>query len=445
MSQQQTTKARHSSLIFTSYLCGILSFSFLFFLVLPVTDVMHFSAALVAFGVSTLPFALGAPTPIAQEGQTGSVEAFSVSQVPVPRSTRKNGARAYAKALRKFNVEVPGQVKQAAAAAAASGSVPATPEANDEAYLAPVQIGTPAQTLNLDFDTGSADLWVFSNLLPSRESSGHTLYNSGSSSSASQERGETWDIQYGDGSGASGDVYADKVVIGGVTATSQAVEAATSVSSTFTSDTDDDGLVGLAFSSINTVTPQPATTFFDTVKGTLASPLFAAYLRHNAVGAYDFGATNPAHYTGTIGYTNVNTENGFWEFTAGTYSVGSRSYGSLGDTIADTGTSIILTSDAVVRNYYSQVSGAQNSEEYGGYVFPCSASLPDFSVSIAGATRTVPGSLINYAVAEGSTCYGGIQSSQGLPFTILGDTFLKTQYVVFNGASTPQIGFASQA
>ncbi|KYG40744.1 hypothetical protein M433DRAFT_8519 [Acidomyces richmondensis BFW] len=45
----------------------------------------------------------------------------------------------------------------------------------------------------------------------------------------------------------------DKVNIGGATATRQAVEIATQVSGSFIQDTTSDGLVGLAFSSINTI------------------------------------------------------------------------------------------------------------------------------------------------------------------------------------------------
>ena len=78
---------------------------------------------------------------------------------------------------------------------------------------------------------------------------------------------------------------------GQVTATSQAVEAATSISSAFISDKDNDGLVGLAFSSINTIKPKQATTFFDTVKSSLNLALFAADLKKGAAGSYDFGVS----------------------------------------------------------------------------------------------------------------------------------------------------------
>jgi len=108
--------------------------------------------------------------------------------------------------------------------------------------------------------TDGDDSWVFSTLTPSGESTGHAKYNP--SQSGTLKSGYSWDITYGDQSGASGTVYSDKVVVGAVTATSQAVEAATSVSSQFTRDTDNDGLLGLAFSTINTVKPKAQTTFF---------------------------------------------------------------------------------------------------------------------------------------------------------------------------------------
>lgn len=40
------------------------------------------------------------------------------------------------------------------------GEVGALDVQNDSMYLAQVSIGTPVQMLKLDFDTGSADLWV---------------------------------------------------------------------------------------------------------------------------------------------------------------------------------------------------------------------------------------------------------------------------------------------
>jgi len=255
--------------------------------------------------------------------------------------------------------------------------------------------------------------------------------------------GYTWDISYGDGSGASGNVYTDTVTVGGVTASKQAVEAAKQISAQFQQDTDNDGLLGLAFSSINTVSPKAQNTFFDNVKSSLAQPLFAVGLKHGEPGVYDFGFTDSSKYTGSLVYTDVDNSQGFWSFNVDGYTAGSTS-GSGFSGIADTGTTLLLLDDSIVSDYYSQVSGADYDSNAGGYVYDCSTDLPDFSVTISGYTATVPGSLMNYGPSGDGSCLGGLQSNEGIGFSIFGDIFLKSQYVVFD-ASGPQLGFAAQA
>jgi Eukaryotic aspartyl protease len=52
---------------------------------------------------------------------------------------------------------------------------------------------------------------VFSDKLSASSKKGHAVYKTSASKKLS---GESWSISYGDGSGASGTVYADTVVIG---------------------------------------------------------------------------------------------------------------------------------------------------------------------------------------------------------------------------------------
>ncbi|KAJ5328366.1 hypothetical protein N7541_001496 [Penicillium brevicompactum] len=392
-----------------------------------------FSKVTAALALSAIASAAAVPVQSPRKG-------FTVNQVTrtAARTKSVNLPGVYASALSKYGGTVPADVH----AAAVSGSAITTPEDGDIEYLTPVSVG--GTTLNLDFDTGSADLWVFSNELPSSEQSGHAIYKAGST--GTKISGASWSISYGDGSGASGDVYKDTVTVGGVKATNQAVEAAKQISTQFVQDQNNDGLLGLAFSSINTVSPNPQTTFFDTVKSQLDEPLFAVTLKHNAPGTYDFGFIDKSKYTGSLVYADVDSSQGFWSFTADSYKIGTSAKSSPITGIADTGTTLLLLDDSIVAAYYKQVSGSKNNNSVGGYTFPCSATLPDFTVNINGYNAVVPGKLINYAAITtgSSTCYGGIQSNSGIGFSIFGDIFLKSQYVVFDSQG-PRLGFAAQA
>ena len=235
------------------------------------------------------------------------------------------------------------------------------------------------------------------------------------------------------------------MTVGTTTFAGQAVELAEEVSTQFQQDAGNDGLLGLAFSSINTVRPTQQLTFFDNVKSSLTAPLFTVDLKKGEPGTYGFGTIDDSAHTGEIAYVPVDSSQGFWTFTSSGYAVGDGAVNSDSiDAIADTGTTLLLIDDAIVTAYYKAVSGAKFDQSQGGYTYPCSATLPDISFQIGTYKATVPGSYVNYAPIDnsGATCFGGIQSSQGIGFNIFGDIFLKSQFVVFDGASSPRLGFA---
>lgn len=154
-----------------------------------------------------------------------------------------------------------------------------------------------------------------------------------------------------------------------------------------------------------TVTPEQQTTFFDTAikQGALSSNLFTVDLKKGAPGTYDFGFIDDSKHTGEITYTPVNPAQGFWEFTSTGYGVGNGSFKKSSiDAIADTGTTLVLIDDAIVADYYRSVRGAKFDNSQGGYVFPCSASLPNFVVGIESYHAVIPGSFINFAPTDNS-------------------------------------------
>jgi hypothetical protein len=469
---------------------------------------MLYSSTSVLLTAGLAVVASAAPAVVSMPGHR-KAGTFSAPQVRAAGYVQ-HGPSQMAKTLLKFGKKVPTGLAANVAAFKASrrsllakrtnGSAVTTPEQYDTEYLTPVSIGTPAQTLNLDFDTGSSDLWVFSSVTPSADVKGQAIYTATASTTSKELTGAVWNISYGDGSASSGVVFTDVVSVGGVSVASQAVEAAQTVSSSFTSDSNSDGLLGLAFSTLNTVSPTAQTTFFDSASSSLNEQLFTADLKHTAAGTYNFGWIDTSLFTGSIAYTDVDSSQGFWTFTASGYTIGNGTtstttaaattaakeakdigsfFGGLGRRnpkhkstggtttggttgtgantaattstaitgIADTGTTLALLPAAVCKSYYAQVTGATLSASVGGYVFPCTATLPDFGYTVGANTITIPADFINYSPVDttGTSCYGGIQPDTSIGFSIFGDIALKAAFVVFSAnGTTPQLGFASK-
>ncbi|KAL8732187.1 MAG: hypothetical protein Q9166_002934 [cf. Caloplaca sp. 2 TL-2023] len=261
------------------------------------------------------------------------------------------------------------------------GEVPAEDQQNDSLYLSPVAIGTPGQVVNLDFDTGSADLWVFSPKLPN--TAGH--------------------------------------------------EALPGRSPTGTALLPPDPLA-LTVENMISQSDIPKT-----------SELFTAYLGSykdendpdHGVSFYTFGYIDEVALGGqTPWYCPIDSSNGFWEFESPTASVNGTNIHRAGNVaIADTGTTLALVDDKTCAAIYKAIPGAKSSNRDQGYIFPSNTTLdklPVVAFDVGGKEFAVQKEDLAFASAGDGMTYGGIQSRGDLPFDILGDTWLKGIYAIFD-------------
>jgi len=122
----------------------------------------NFTLAKMLSTITVLALALAAqaaPAPAIPATSVAGSKSFSVQAVHNPNFVR-NGTAALLKAYKKWNLKATKELPDAFKAELSGlskrqdGSAPASPTGDE--YLVPVSVG--GQTLNLDFDTGSADL-----------------------------------------------------------------------------------------------------------------------------------------------------------------------------------------------------------------------------------------------------------------------------------------------
>ncbi|KAI9048522.1 hypothetical protein LZ554_007355 [Drepanopeziza brunnea f. sp. 'monogermtubi'] len=334
--------------------------------------------------------------------------------------------------------------------------VPAWDQQNEYLHHCTVSIGTPPQTLVLHFDTASADLWVWSTELSksmqmAAKYCGHELFDSTKSSTFTKTRGSTWKITHGDHSAVSGIVGTDTIVLGGLEVTGQAIELANSLSERLAPG-DGDGVLGLAFGSINTVKPNAVST---PVENMITQPgipkdaeLFTAKLGSwcdadgpddEGAGFYTFGYIDRPTVEASgqdIYYTPVDSSDGFWTVSSGSTIVNDTVVTKRGNTaIIDTGSTLTLVSDIVCQAIYGAIEGAFYNPQDQGWVFPSPTTLeqlPTVSVAIGDKQFTINKEDLGFAAGSNGTIYGSIQSRGDMDFDILGHAFLKGVYAIFD-------------
>lgn len=312
-------------------------------------------------------------------------------------------------------------------------------------YYAVVEIGSPPQSFQVIFDTGSSNLWVPK---VGCKHCGNPFfgqkhkYDHVQSSSYAEDGGD-FEIRYGSGSvsgffSEDSVTLADDLVISAQRFAEVTDAGGLGMAYSFGKF---DGILGLGFSSISI--DNTPTVFENAIKQNVVDqPVFSFYLGDNGPGELTFGGYDSSKFEGDLEYVKLSAAT-YWQIQLDGLSIGDK-FDADGDmtAIVDSGTSLMVGPKAEVAKLASVV-GAKKSL-VGQYTIDCSLvdNLPDLTIKIGGKDYVLPGKdLIIQAQGICLLAFMGMDFPAGGPSWILGDVFMRSYYTVFNYVDET-IGFA---
>ncbi|KAJ7502459.1 acid protease [Mycena galericulata] len=336
-------------------------------------------------------------------------------------------------------------------------------QGGDSSYFGTVNIGTPSQSFNVILDTGSSDLWVADSQCETCDSN-TPLYNSAQSSSFVTKSSQEISISYGSGE-VAGTVSAESVSMGNFSISGQGFLTASQTSTGLLTGSVS-GIMGLAFGAISSTQTVP---FWQGLisSNQLQAPEMAFWLsrfrgtrfsEEEPGGSFTLGGTNSTLYTGDIDFLPMagSSPPTFWLLSVSSVTVQGAAVpvatGNAALAAIDTGTTLIGGPTNDVDAIWASVKGSSRVGDSmpGFFQFPCQTTL-EVSMSFGG--KVWPINPADLSIGEGtsaSMCLGGIfdlslgssiEANEGNPTWVVGDTFLKNVYAVFQ-QNPSQIGFA---
>lgn len=343
----------------------------------------------------------------------------------------------------------------------ATNTISETLDNEETLYFANVTMGTPAQTLRLHIDTGSSDLWV--NYAKSTYCAGKTdpCTEAGTyapnSSTTYEYVNSAFNISYVDGSGSAGDYATDTVRIGGASLTGQQFGIGYTSSS-------EEGILGIGYAANEAIIEYNLPTYVNLPQnmvqsGLINSNAYSLWLNDldASTGSILFGGVNTEKYTGSLETLPILKESGVYaEFIIALTGVGmdgtSNSIASNLNTAAllDSGSSLMYLPDDVATDIFT-ATGATYDNSQGAAFVDCDLANNDSTIDFTFSSPTIRVSMSELVIVAGyegnsPVCILGIAPA-GDSTPVLGDTFLRSAYVVYdlynNEISLAQTNFNS--
>jgi len=302
-------------------------------------------------------------------------------------------------------------------------------------YYAEVHIGTPPQTFQVIYDTGSSNLWV-----PEKGCvhcgykilhGGKNKYDADKSTSFTED-GSPFAIQYGSGA-VSGTFQQETVTLAeGIHVEGQkfaSIHDAKGMGIAYAFGMFD-GILGLGFDSISVGGVE--TVFHNAVEqGLVDESMFAFYLGDNRDGELTWGGYDENHFVGEINWVPLSEET-YWRVAIDGISMGAYTSGPT-DAIIDSGTSLITGPTKDITAIANHI-GAKKTIT-GQFTVDCDKleDIPDIEWTLDGKSYKVPGK--NLVLQSAGLCIFGMMGidfpSPG-PKWILGDIFMRSYYTIFD-------------
>jgi len=313
-------------------------------------------------------------------------------------------------------------------------------------YFGTISIGSPPQSFQVIFDTGSSNLWVPKvgckhcglPFIGNKSKYDHQK------SSTYAEDGTEFNIMYGSGSvtgffSKDSVTIADDIVIEGQRFAEIQDAGGLGVAYSLGKF---DGILGLGFTSISI---DGATTVFENAisQNKVDQPVFSFYLGDNAPGELTFGGYDSSKFEGDLKYVPLDAAT-YWQITMDKVKAGDFETTSSDKitAIVDSGTSLLTGPKADVAKIAAAVGAKPNI--MGEYTIDCKTldDIPDIVFTIGGVEYTIPGK--KAVIQAQGTClfaFMGLDIPAPGPQWILGDVFMREYYTVFN-YDEKTIGFA---